>query len=177
MGRIIMYYTIYKITNVINNKIYIGKHQTEIINDSYYGSGRSILAAIKKYGKENFKKEILFVFDNECQMNEKELEIITEEFVSRRDTYNLGIGGEGGPHFKGKKFSAESIEKMLKSRQGYTHSLETREKLGNANKNRVWKKSTLIKMSESAKRRFSDPKNRKQISSAMKKYHSDKCDK
>jgi bisphosphoglycerate-dependent phosphoglycerate mutase len=98
-----MLYTIYQITNELNGKIYIGKHQTTNLNDRYYGSGKFIRSAMKKYGKENFTKEILFVFDTEEEMNTKEKELITEEFVSRKDTYNAGIGGEGGPHFKGKK--------------------------------------------------------------------------
>ena len=97
-----MLYTIYKVTNKLNGKIYIGKHQTNNPNDDYYGSGKFIKAAIKKYGKENFIKEVLFEFNTEIEMNNKEREIITEDFVSREDTYNAGIGGEGGPHFKGK---------------------------------------------------------------------------
>lgn len=43
-----MKYTIYKIVNLINNKFYIGKHQTIDPNDDYLGSGNAILAAIKK---------------------------------------------------------------------------------------------------------------------------------
>ena len=39
-----MFYTIYKITNKINGKIYIGKHQTKDPYDLYYGSGKAILA-------------------------------------------------------------------------------------------------------------------------------------
>lgn len=107
-----MLYTIYKITNNLNGKIYIGKHQTLDANDSYYGSGNAIKAAIKKHGKENFTKEILFIFQTEEEMNNKEKELITEEFVLREDTYNLGVGGEGGAHFKGKKHSEETIEKI-----------------------------------------------------------------
>jgi group I intron endonuclease len=91
-----MFYTIYKITNKLNGKIYVGKHQTEKPADNYYGSGEPIKAAIKKYGKENFTKEVLFVFDNEAAMNAKEAELVTEEFVSRKDTYNLCPGGHGG---------------------------------------------------------------------------------
>jgi hypothetical protein len=55
-----MYYLIYKITNLINNKIYIGKHITKDKNDDYMGSGKLITRAIEKYGLENFKKEIIF---------------------------------------------------------------------------------------------------------------------
>lgn len=112
-----MFYTIYKITNVINGKIYIGKHQTKNVNDSYYGSGKAIKDAIKKYGKENFEKEVLFVFDNEKEMNYKEKELITQEFVLREDTYNLGVGGEGGAHFKGKKHTRETVDKVNKNRE------------------------------------------------------------
>lgn len=91
-----MFYIIYQITNLINNKIYVGKHQTKNIDDSYMGSGKLIKDAIKKYGIENFKKEILFWFDNESDMNKKEAELITEEFCLRENTYNLCPGGKGG---------------------------------------------------------------------------------
>lgn len=91
-----MFYIIYKITNTINNKIYIGKHQTVDIHDSYMGSGKYLRRAVEKYGIENFKKEILFQFDNEVDMNEKEAELVTEEFCMRSDTYNICVGGKGG---------------------------------------------------------------------------------
>jgi hypothetical protein len=91
-----MYYTIYKTTNMITGKKYIGKHVTEDIYDDYMGSGIILINAIKKYGKENFTKEILFVFDNEVQMNEKEKELITEDVVNDDDYYNIAYGGQGG---------------------------------------------------------------------------------
>ncbi len=46
-------YTIYKITNLINNRFYIGMHRTKNINDYYLGSGKLIIQAIEKYGEEN----------------------------------------------------------------------------------------------------------------------------
>jgi len=91
-----MYYTIYKITNKINGKFYIGKHQTNDLHDDYMGSGKLIKSAIEKYGVENFKKEILYVFDNENDMNDKESELVTEEFVKDNNNYNLCPGGNGG---------------------------------------------------------------------------------
>lgn len=132
-----MFYTIYKVTNTKNGKIYIGKHQTSNPDDSYYGSGRSIRAAIKKYGKEHFIKEVLFIFDNEAEMNTKEKELINEEFVKRADTYNLGVGGEGGPHFKGIKHKKVTIERISRSNIGRTVSKKTRELLSNAGKGKT----------------------------------------
>ena len=48
------YSFIYKTTNLINGKIYIGQHTTDNINDRYLGSGVYFLRAVKKYGKKNF---------------------------------------------------------------------------------------------------------------------------
>lgn len=119
-----MYYVIYQITNKINNKIYIGKHITKDINDSYTGSGKLVNAAFNKYGIENFTKEILFVLETEEDMNAKEREIVTEEFCLRKDTYNLCVGGRGGFSYinrnklnnenKDKKNVYEKISKNLK---------------------------------------------------------------
>jgi hypothetical protein len=84
-----MNFIIYQITNKLNNKIYIGSHQTVNINDKYMGSSKSLKKDIKEMGKENFNKEILFVFDNKKEMLLKEEEIVNKEFVKRSDTYNL----------------------------------------------------------------------------------------
>lgn len=56
------------------------------------GSGVAIKAAIKKYGKENFVKEILHVFDNENDMNDAEKNLV----VINENSYNLSNGGKGG---------------------------------------------------------------------------------
>jgi hypothetical protein len=111
------FFTIYKTTNLINGKIYIGKHQTKKIDDAYLGSGVSLIQAIKKYGKENFKKEILFVYDNEKDMNLKEIELVNESFIKRKDTYNHAIGGEGGS-LKGKQVSDYFRMRVGESRRG-----------------------------------------------------------
>lgn len=94
--RYLLFYTVYQIQNKINNKIYIGKHQTKCLDDGYMGSGKHLERAITFYGKDHFEKTILFVFDTEAEMNSKEAELVTEEFCKRDDTYNLCPGGDGG---------------------------------------------------------------------------------
>ena len=119
-----MFYTIYKITNIINNKFYIGKHQTKNLNDGYMGSGKLIKAAIKKYGIQNFTKEILFIFDNELDMNLKEKELV----VLSEESYNICEGGKGGFNY---------INRNLL--QNTEHAIEVRRKNG---------ANTLRKLSE-----------------------------
>lgn len=87
-----MFFTIYKITNKLDGKFYIGKHKTKNLNDGYMGSGKVLKRAIKKHGLENFSKEILHIFDNEEDMNAKEIELV----VLSEQSYNLCRGGFGG---------------------------------------------------------------------------------
>lgn len=90
------HFLIYKTTNLINGKIYIGKHKTRCIDDGYMGSGKWLKRAISKYGIENFAREILHECSSEEEMNAKEAELVTEEFCLHGDTYNLCVGGQGG---------------------------------------------------------------------------------
>jgi hypothetical protein len=87
---------LYQITNLINGKIYIGVHQTNNIDDSYMGSGTAILRAIKKYGIENFKKDILGFFDTYEAALLAEKTTVDNDFLLRKDVYNLRTGGVGG---------------------------------------------------------------------------------
>jgi group I intron endonuclease len=91
-----MYYLVYKITNNVNGKIYIGVHKTEDRNDGYVGSGKILKRAIKKYGIEHFTKEILYECKSKKEMFQREANIVDEEFVARKDTYNIKLGGFGG---------------------------------------------------------------------------------
>lgn len=106
------FYTIYKTTNTVNNKIYIGKHQTTKLDDDYIGSGKLLKRAINKYGIENFKKEILHVFDNERDMNDKEKELVTEKFVLQETNYNLCVGGAGGFSYINREYWTSSMRRQ-----------------------------------------------------------------
>jgi|688.fasta_scaffold720368_1 hypothetical protein len=112
-----MLYIIYKTINLINKKYYIGCHQTLDINDNYLGSGKHLKRAIKKYGKENFKFEILHILNSKEEMFNMEQHIVNESLVKDPMSYNLKIGGSGGNPgimgaFSGKCHSNETKEKL-----------------------------------------------------------------
>ena len=86
---------LYKIENKLNGKIYIGVHSTENINDGYMGSSALLSKSIKKYGKYNFIKTILEYCDSRELLMKLEKKVVNEEFVNRRNTYNLSVGGAG----------------------------------------------------------------------------------
>ena len=92
-----MKHYIYKTTNLINGKIYIGKRSHDNPEkDKYLGSGNVLKQAISKYGKQNFKKEILEIFLTEEQAYQKQSQLVTMQFIQRNDTYNICPGGRGG---------------------------------------------------------------------------------
>ena len=119
-----MLYYIYKITNLINGKIYIGKHQTTNIDDDYFGSGKCLNAAFKKYGLENFRKDILLFLTNAEELALEERLVVNEDFVKRPDTYNLSIGGQNpilygeNNGFFNKTHSKSTKERWSKQRTG-----------------------------------------------------------
>ena len=124
---------IYKTTNTLTGKVYIGKSKYN--NPSYLGSGLKIVNAIKKYGVEFFEKEIL----EECleeEINSRE-EFWIEFYNSRDDSvgYNISKGGEGGAHYWSTLTDAQRKEhnkKISESKKGQSrkpHSEETKKKM------------------------------------------------
>lgn len=121
---------IYITTNIVNGKQYIGSHSTDNMNDGYIGSGRCFLRSVKKYGRKNFKREIL----EEC---EPSLNLILEEKYIKDyntlspDGYNLSpTGGHG---LRG-KVSEKTIEKIRKSNFGQKRSNDTKKKIAESKK-------------------------------------------
>lgn len=119
-----MYYTVYKITNLINGKEYIGYHQTNDLDDGYMGSGKLIKQAIGKYGIENFSKEYIDIFDNRKDAEMLEALLVNEEYTLRDDTYNLSLGGnicilvgKNNP-FYGRTHTKESIDQAREKNLG-----------------------------------------------------------
>ena len=111
-----MFYTVYRITNNVNGKIYIGVHKTEDLEDGYMGSGTLLKRAQQKHGIENFSKEYLAIFDNPEEMFEMESQLVNSDFVNSYATYNLKEGGYGGwttINMSGKNLYRDSDGKVL----------------------------------------------------------------
>ena len=128
---------------MVNGKIYIGVHKTDNVNkfDGYYGCGMynensqpdittGFPAALRKYGKENFVRETLFIYpyteQGELDAFNKEAELVNEEFVKRKDTYNLRLGGKFvSNEFAKKPIAQYSIEgKFIKKWDSITKAEE-----------------------------------------------------
>lgn len=90
------YHLVYKTVNMTNDKFYIGKHSTDVIDDDYLGSGLLISAAIAQYGKENFKREILHFCESSEEASSVEKQLVDEKLLSDPYCYNLALGGCGG---------------------------------------------------------------------------------
>ena len=87
---------VYKITNIRNNLVYIGTHSGSA-DDNYMGSGKYIRKAIKTFGKQMFRKDIICYCKTEAEAATIESVFVTKDFIRRRDTYNATVGGGGKP--------------------------------------------------------------------------------
>lgn len=122
-----MYY-VYKLTNQINGKFYIGKtNNTEIRwsgNGTQYRRSPKLFAAIQKYGWDNFTKEVLMTASTDEQISELESFFI-RVFEAQKFGYNIADGGSGGRIYDehprgmlGKSHSEETKRKMSKRMSG-----------------------------------------------------------
>lgn len=134
-----MKYIVYCTTCLVNNKIYIGVHKTEDPDtfDGYIGNGidKSHLKliiknpktpfqnAVKKYGYKNFKRAILFIFDTEEEAYNKEAELVTLDFVKRKDTYNVALGGLKGAVYE-KLYQYDLEGNFVKEWDGFQFAIE-----------------------------------------------------
>ena len=125
-------YFVYKIINLINNKTYVGQH-FGYIDDNYMGSGKILKLAINKYGKENFKKEIIKICESKQQVNEKEQYYIKDYDTIGQNGYNIALGGGGGDTLSNHP-NIEKIKQKMKENhsgfwKGHHHSEETKLKI------------------------------------------------
>lgn len=169
------YYTLYKITNTVNNKYYIGVHETDNLNDGYLGSGTLIQAAVKKYGKDSFVKEYLQFFNSSEEMYDAEKQFITEDLIESNDCYNVSYGGTGGSIKQNRKsfsgpHSPESIEKIKSKRKLQVMTEETKQKISAAN--RRTNASRGAKVSTALTGRTKSEEHKRKIAESLKARHA-----
>jgi hypothetical protein len=151
------YYIIYETTNLINGKKYIGIHKTSNIDDGYIGSGVAIEKAIIKYGKENFKREILEFCLSYDELIDKEKIYVNKDWVSDKSNYNLKTGGQSSGILseESKNKISETLKRKYKNGE---ISIDFYFKQGmipwNKDKMDIYSENSLEKMSESAKKRY-----------------------
>jgi len=167
-----MHHFVYKITNLINGKKYIGKHSTCNIKDGYLGSGIVLKRAIGKYGKENFKKEILFESGDEAQVYRMEKIYVTPEIVNNPMYYNIMVGGNGASSgknntFYGKHHTEETKTKIGESSKNRTILEKTKQKISNTLKGRIFSKETKKLMSKAKKGHIVSKETRKKLSISL----------
>lgn len=139
---------IYITTNNLNGKRYVGSHEGEI-DDSYLGSGKFLLRTIKKYGRENFQRQILEICDKEKNL------LLEEKYINELNTLQpngYNISPKGG-HQSNHSISESTKEKMSISKIGKKRkpfSEDHKRKIGEGNKGKI------VKHSEEAKRKMSE---------------------
>ena len=133
-------YCIYRITNKINGKTYIVQHKYKKLNDNYMGSGINIRRAQKKYGIENFEKEILYSrIQYKETADDMEKFAIAKERALGKAEYNIADGSQGGALNKGRKLSEETKRKIGDKSKGRHCSEETKRKHSEAKKGKHWR--------------------------------------
>lgn len=143
-----LYGVIYKATNKISGKSYIGqtiqslskRKSNHVMDAELYRDNMYFHKAIRKYGRNNFEWEILFECYTIDELNKKEIHFI-EKYKTFTDGYNLTIGGEGVPGRSGE----------LAAMYGKKHTDESKRKIGNAHKGLRHSKEAKIKMSKAKK--------------------------
>lgn len=165
---------IYKTTNLVNGKIYIGQHKHDKTDNSYIGGGLKLQKAIKKYGKENFKCEHIEECKDYKTLNESEIYWIAfYNSTNKKIGYNIDLGGKQGPTspetrkklskalsgknnpmygkiswMKGKHHTKEVKQILKELATGWVPSEETRKKMSESHKGIIFSEEHRRKLSE-----------------------------
>lgn len=149
-----MKYIVYQTLNKVNNKIYIGVHKCEDpeVFDGYLGCGVNISVpssymkpctpfqyAVKKYGTSNFVRTTLRIFDNEEDAYKLERELVTKDFLYRKDNYNVKVGGIGGNSYYFKLYQFDFDYNFIREWNTITEAAE----FYNVHHSSIWRAVTF----------------------------------
>ena len=154
---------------------------TKDMDDGYMGSGRRLANAKKKYGIENFKKEILSFHETPEEMLAEEKRLVTEEFLGRNDVYNLTVGGKGSWFWvnasgkalrTGASLSIETRQKISDKKKGTTLSQESRQKV--SENNGMKNPDVAEKISKALSGKVKSIEHRQKIAESVKRKHAER---
>lgn len=158
---------IYKTTNLITNRIYVGQDRNN--NPNYLGSGKILKQSINKYGKENFKKVILEYCISLDDLNEKEISWIEKLNARNRDIgYNISSGGNFGDTITNNPNKEEICKKLSLANKGKKRTEQQKLNYSKALKNHKVSDETRKKQSKTRRERNIKP-SLKNIESTIKR--------
>ena len=102
------FHYIYRITNKLNGKFYIGMHSTDNMDDGYFGSGKRLGYSVVKHGKENHEMEILEHYFSREELAAREKELVNKELLQNETCMNISLGGEGGGNWANAVFDVHA---------------------------------------------------------------------
>jgi len=136
------FHFIYKTTNNLSGKYYIGMHSTDNLEDGYLGSGKRLRYSINKYGEENHSREILEFLDSRKELKRREEEIVNLNEIAKVECMNLKVGGDGG----------FSIEDATKGGYAFANRLKNDESLREKHS-----KTASITIKKTLSKKWKDP--------------------
>ena len=129
---------VYKFTNLETGKIYIGKREKPVFDESYYGSGKLWKESIKNLDKSKIKREVIAWANNKHQLNELEKHYI--KLYNSQDPqigYNIHKGGQGGNSLNDREAWSRLHLGSKNGRYGKPVSEDTRNKISKANRGKI----------------------------------------
>lgn len=158
---------IYKTTNILTDKFYVGKRVYRKKDDDWYlGSGIYLKRAIEKYGRENFKKEILEWCNSIEELNQKEIFWIKQLNSTNIEIgYNIALGGQGG------NLGEESCKKISNKLKGIKRSEEFKKKVSKALKGKIKTSEHIEKLKQSLLGRKRPAEVTQKMSNSMKEKY------
>lgn len=144
---------VYQIINKINGRKYIGSSRKNIVDLNYYGSGKLIIQAIKKYGINNFERKILWEGEGDARLMEQ-FHLLKVNAANNPLYYNLTNDSRGNSlhtnetkktiseKLTGRKFTQEVCNKISKAKKGKPNSKKgkldgSKPKVSEAHKGRI----------------------------------------
>ncbi len=159
---------IYKITNTVTGKIYIGKDEKSRAN--YFGSGKLIRRSIDKYGMENHKKEVLEEVLDRQTLQEREKYWINElKTYDKSVGYNISYGGDGGDTLTNNPNRDNIIKKISTALKNRTFTEEHKQKLRDNHNSK--QEQTRKNISKRLKGKVKSEDHKNKISETVRKHN------